>query len=83
MGKADVDALSNGSSTALHHAALYDHLEVAALLIERGAKVNPVNSCGNTPLDMEHRAYHDNTEMIALLKSKRAKRASELLQAST
>ena len=83
VGKADVHALSSGSRTALRRAAYYGHLEAAALLIERGAKVNLVDSYGGTPLDDAHRAILNRTEMIALLKSKGAKRASELPQPST
>ena len=58
-------------------------LEAAALLIERGAKVNLVNGCDRIPLDKAHQANENSDEMIALLKSKGAKRASELPQAST
>ena len=83
VGKADVDALSTGSRTALHMAAYHGHLEAAALLIKRGAKVNLVDSYGGTSLDDAHRAILNRTEMIALLKSKGAKRASELPQPST
>ena len=58
-------------------------LEADALLIERGAKVNLVDGYGGTPLDDAHQAIFNSTELIALLKSKRAKRASELPQPST
>ena len=58
-------------------------LEAAALLIERGAKVNLVDGYGGTPLDDAHQAIRNSTEMIALLKSKGAKRANELPQPST
>ena len=58
-------------------------LEAAALLIERGAKVNLVDGYGGTLLDLAHQTNQDRTEMIALLKSKGAKRASELPQPST
>ena len=83
MGKADADTLNGSSYTALHIAAYNGHLEAAALLIERGAKVNLVDGYGGTPLDMAHRAILNSTELIALLKSKGAKRASELPQPST
>ena len=43
VGKADVDVLSSNSSTALRTAAMGCRIEAAALLIERGAKVNPVD----------------------------------------
>ena len=74
VGKADVDVLSRGSYTALHCAAFGGRLEAAALLIERGANVNAVSDWGETPLDRAHRALENSTEMIAFLKSKRAKR---------
>ena len=83
VGRADVDGLSDDSRTALHVAAYSGSLEAAALLIERGAKVNLVNTCGNTPLDDVHQAIRNGAEMIAFLKSKGAKRASELPQPST
>ena len=83
VGRADVDGLSGILRTALHGAAYYGRLEAAALLIKRGAKVNPVNGYGETPLDRAHQAIRNSAEMIALLKSKGAKRASELPQPST
>ena len=84
VGKADVDVLRSFTTyTALHRAAMGGHLEVAALLIERGAKVNLVDRYGGTLLDLAHQTNQDRTEMIALLKSKGAKRASELPQPST
>ena len=83
VGKADVHDLSGSSRTAFHGATYYGHLEAAALLIERGAKVNLVDRYGGTLLDLAHQTNQDRTEMIALLKSKGAKRASELPQPST
>ena len=78
VGRANVDGLAGGSRTALHVAANNGRLEVAALLIERGANINAVYDYGRTPLDNAHQAYQNIAEMIALLKSKDAKRASEL-----
>ncbi len=43
VGKADIDAPSSISRTAPHGATVYCHLEAAALLIERGAKVNLIS----------------------------------------
>ena len=65
------------SWTALHNAALTGRLEAAALLIERGAKVNAVKAYGKTPLDWAQ----NKVEMIAFLKSKGEKRGSQLLPA--
>ena len=88
VGKANVNGLTGGSYnklyTALHCAAVTGHLEAAALLIERGAKVSLANAYGNTPLDYAH--SKEMGEMVAFLKSKGAKLGSELLpapQAST
>ena len=66
VGKANVNALNDRSWTALHCAALYGRLEAAALLIERGAKINAVDAYGWTPLDRAQ----SKVEMIAFLKSK-------------
>ena len=52
----------------LHHAATYDALRVAALLIGRGAEVDPVESNWNaTPLGIA--SYGQKTQMIELLGS--------------
>tara|TARA_A100001035_G_scaffold252345_1_gene224801 strand:- start:216 stop:398 length:183 start_codon:yes stop_codon:yes gene_type:complete len=47
------------------------------------AVVNLVDGYGRTPLDMAHKWHQNSTEMIALLKSKGAKWASELPRPST
>ena len=83
VGKADVDVLCFTTDTALHRAAMGGHLEAAALLIERGAKVNHIDGYGRTPLDRADEFGHYSAEMIAFLKSKGSKRASELPQPST
>ena len=77
MGKADADTLNGSSYTALHIAAYNGHLEAAALLIERGAKVNAADVYGETPLDWAQ----SKVEMEAFLKSKGAKLGSQLLPA--
>ena len=81
VGKADVNGLTYGDCTALHGAALHGSPEAAALLIERGAKVNAVDACGKTPLDWSQDIGHSRVEMVAFLKSKGAKRGSQLLPA--
>ena len=51
VGKANVNAKKNDSSTSLHYAAV--HIEAATLLIERGAEINPINEVYyETPLDI-------------------------------
>ena len=84
VGEANINALNDRSWTALHCAALYGRLEAAALLIERGAEVNLVSDfLSETPLDTAYQAWQNSTNIVALLKSKGAKRASELPQPST
>lgn len=51
----------------LHIAAANDAVQVAALLIERGAEIDPYEqNHGNTPLDFA--VYHDHSRMIELLR---------------
>ena len=77
VGKANVNALSYGSYTALHNAAYCGGLEAAALLVERGAKINAVDVYAETPLDWAQ----SKVELEAFLKSKGAKLGSQLLPA--
>ena len=77
VGEANINALNDRSWTALHCAALYGRLAAAALLIERGAKVNAADVYGETPLDWAQ----SKVEMEAFLKSKGAKRGIQLLPA--
>ncbi|MBM3778226.1 MAG: hypothetical protein FJW23_08305 [Acidimicrobiia bacterium] len=48
----DKDAANELGNTALHASALLGFPEVARLLVERGAAVNPVNGSDETPLRM-------------------------------
>ena len=73
VGKANVNAKNNDSSTSLHYAALAGHIEAATLLIERGAEINPINNDNNTPLDRAHNSHH--IAIIAFLTTKGAVRA--------
>ena len=75
VGKANVNAKTNLSSTPLHYAALGGRIEAATLLIERGAEINPINNDNNTPLDWAH--VCNRTDMIAFLKTKGAVRAPQ------
>ena len=54
LDETDTDAAVNrplgDGATALHWAAYWDHVETARLLIEVGARVNPENDLGVTPL---------------------------------
>ena len=42
VGKANVNAKDNDSNTPLHYAAMEGRIELATLLIERGAEINPI-----------------------------------------
>ncbi|XP_051115448.1 integrin-linked protein kinase 1-like [Andrographis paniculata] len=69
---ADVNFLDIDYRTALHIAACQGYGEVAKLLIERGAEVDPQDRWGSTPLaDAIHYKNHD---VIRLLEKHGAKR---------
>ena len=75
VGKANVDAKDNRSNTSLHYAASRGHIEATTLLIERGAEINPINECNETPLGKAH--MFNETAMIAFLKTKGEVRAPQ------
>ena len=75
VGKVNVNAKSKVSSTPLHYSAWKGHIEVATLLIERGAEINPINDSTRTPLDSAHMC--NRTAMIVFLKTKGAVRAPQ------
>jgi uncharacterized protein len=53
-------------STALHQAVLANAIEIARLLTERGANIDPIErSYNSTPIGAAN--YHERTEMVALL----------------
>ena len=45
--------------TALHYAALYNHIQCGILLVEAGADVSTVNKVSQTPLDLSSREFKD------------------------
>jgi ankyrin repeat protein len=53
--------------TPLHLAAQQGNLEVAAALLDAGARVDPVNKYGNSPLFAAVFAYQGRGELIELL----------------
>jgi len=53
-----VNARNEYGDTPLHYAAEHGHLDVALLLIERGADVNSRNNEGKTPLDVAREEGH-------------------------
>ena len=48
----DVYAKAGNGCTPLHHAAAFDHEDVARLLLGAGAKLDVADSRGATPLDV-------------------------------
>ena len=61
---ADLDAKMQGGYTPLHLAAIYDHKEIAEILIAEGADVNAKNKRDMTPL---HQAARSGRKEIAEL----------------
>lgn len=59
------DRQPEGGSTPLSTAALHGHLDIAAHLIDRGAKTDGTNSDGNTPLHVA--AFLCQWDVVALL----------------
>jgi len=51
-------ANTNGKTTPLHAAACYGHVEVAQLLIDRGANPAATNADGKTPLEIARERGH-------------------------
>ena len=72
LRKALVNARDDNEWTALHSAAQSNSSEVARLLIEAGAEVDPADSFGNTPLSTAVFNYRGNGELIMLLREKNA-----------
>ena len=80
---ADLDAKMQGGYTPLHLAAIYDHKEIAEVLIAAGADVNAMNLSapgrrigGMTPLDMA--TFGNHNEIIDLLRKHGGKTGAEL-----
>ena len=72
---ADVNAKSKYGGTPLSHAVMYDHREIAELLIANGADVNPQDDFGFTPLDW---AKDKSEETADLLRKHGGKTGEEL-----
>jgi GA-binding protein transcription factor beta len=65
-----VNAKTLKGQTPLHYAAFYNHFEVAALLIENGARADARNSFDATPL--HYAVFNLNVELVKLLLKKGA-----------
>lgn len=77
----DVNAKNDYGATALSFAADKGHVEIARLLIDRGADINVKDSFyGSTPMDWA--VYNNHPEMVKLLLSKGAAGASAALTAA-
>ncbi|MCG7872836.1 MAG: ankyrin repeat domain-containing protein [Candidatus Thiodiazotropha lotti] len=63
--KCDLDAQDKQGYTPLHAAAQQKNVEIAQLLIEKGARLDLIDSWGNTPL---WRALGPSEENISLIK---------------
>ena len=61
---ADIDAKDDAGFTPLHEAAMDNSLDVARLLLDRGAEVDAKDNDGNTPL---HGAAEGNSLDVARL----------------
>jgi len=64
----NVNARDDNHWPALHFAAQSGAVEIAQLLLEHGAEVDPVNSSGATPLLLAVVKYTGNGELIVLLR---------------
>ncbi|RKP13674.1 ankyrin repeat-containing domain protein, partial [Piptocephalis cylindrospora] len=68
---ADVNAVNDTLSTALHRACTLGHLEFARLLLEKGkARISPTDGLGNTPLHLA--AEEEHRDVCTLLLQKKA-----------
>lgn len=63
---ADIDGRGYAGHTALHECAFYNRLEMADLLLSRGAKVNLKDDNGKTPMDLAQE-FAGKTERIRMM----------------
>jgi hypothetical protein len=80
-----VNAIINNGTSPLHLAALNGHMEVAELLIAKGADVNAMGGYGRTPLDWAtskwvrgEQLVQFGTEIADLLRKHGGKTSEEL-----
>ncbi|MDX1512782.1 MAG: ankyrin repeat domain-containing protein [Gammaproteobacteria bacterium] len=66
-GDIRLDAVDETGSTALHHAAAEGHLEIARLLLNKGATLRATNAEGLTPLAIARKLEQD--AMVRFLES--------------
>ena len=71
-GGADVNATDYNNLTALYYASQDGRIEMARILIEKGAIIDVRDPYGNTPLTKAIQCSYNGTEMISLLIEKGA-----------
>lgn len=69
LGDVRLDAVDETGATALHHAASEGHLEIAKMLLDKGAPLSAENAQGLTPIAMARQKEHE--EMVRLLESRK------------
>ena len=67
MTPQEVDLPEDDAWTALHHAAARGHARVCGLLIQAGARLDAMNSDGETPLMVAQMGHPANSPLLALL----------------
>lgn len=60
-----IEAVDDSGYTALHWAAIRDHLDVAMVLVRAGAPVDAIGADGGSPLHWA--CHHDRPELVAAL----------------
>ena len=71
-----LDLMTFPRATPLFMAALYDHEDVAKLLLDEGANPNVIAGNGQTPLDVAEQ--HDAAVVARLIRERGGKRAVDL-----
>lgn len=63
----DLSATDNQGMTALHIAAIHDFSDMAKLLLDNGAEIDPIDAWGNTPLWRAAMNSRDENSLTAKL----------------
>jgi len=66
--ESDVNASDDAGWTPLHFAAQSQAARIAEILLQHGARVDAMDSCGNTPLGRAVCCYSGNGETIQVLR---------------
>ncbi len=65
-GGADINSHDTDDTTALHHAAVFQNLDVARFLLNNGANIDPTDSLGRTPLVVSAGSFGSNNSQMVL-----------------